>query len=63
MKLFEGYDNEGRRVEIVLEDGRIQIVDTATGDRDQYNDEWYSEDDDYALRSVKASMIMEGFRL
>ena len=63
MKLFEGYDNEGRRVEIVLEDGRIQIVDTATGDMDQYNDEWYSEDDDCALRSVKASMIMEGFRL
>ena len=63
MKLFEGYTGEGRRVEISLEDGRIWIVNTANGEREQYNDEWYSEDDTCALASVKASMIMEGYRL
>lgn len=63
MKLYEGYNQDGAKVEIVLEDGRIWIVDTETGDREQYNDEWYSEDDTASLASVKASMISEGFRL
>lgn len=62
MKLYEGYNQEGRKVKIVLEDGRIWIVDTETGNREQYNDEDYAEDDTASLASVKASMIAEGFR-
>ena len=62
-KLYEGYGPDGRRVEIVLDDDHIWIVDAETGDRDQYNDEWYSEDDTASLAAVKASMISEGYRL
>lgn len=62
MKLYEGYTNDGRRVEIILEDGHIWTVDAATGEREQYNDEWYCEDDISALAQVKASMIEEGYR-
>ena len=61
--LYKGYDPDGRRVEIVLDDDHIWIVDAETGDRDQYNDEWYSEDDTASLAAVKASMISEGYRL
>ena len=63
MKLFEGYTGEGRRAEILLEDGRIWIADAATGEREMYNDEEYSQDDAGALAQVRASMIAEGFRL
>ena len=63
MKLFEGYTGEGRRAEIILEDGRIWIADAETGEKEPYNDEDYSEDDSSALAQVRASMIAEGFRL
>ena len=63
MKLFEGYTGEGRRVEISLEDGQIWITDTESGEKELYNDGYYTEDDTCALASVKASMIMEGYRL
>ena len=63
MKLFEGYTGEGRRAEILLEDGRIWIADAETGEKEPYNDEIYGEDDSSALAQVRASMIAEGFRL
>ena len=63
MKLFEGYTSEGRKAEVILEDERIWIVDAETGEKEQYNDEYYTEDDTASLASVRASMIAEGFRV
>lgn len=62
MKLYEGYNQDGDHVEVVLEDGHIWIVDVETDEKEQYNDEWYTEDDTASLAAVKASMISDGYR-
>ena len=59
MKLFEGY-KDGAKVIITLEDGTVMIEYPYTGEREAWNDEYYTEDD---IELIKMSLLNEGFRL
>ena len=60
MKLFEGFNPEGKSVRIILEDGRLYEENAFTGDRTLVNDEHYSEDD--SMQFVKLGLMNDGYR-
>lgn len=57
---FKGYTRTGKRADVVLKDGRIYIVYTASGIARKWNDEYYTED---SYQLVRDSFVAEGFRI
>lgn len=61
MKICEGYTPDGKPFRLVLENMRLWMV--TDGQATMYNDGYYSADDDGSLRSIKASLVMDGYQI
>ena len=60
MKLFEGYNQEGEHIKVNLESGHVLIENVTTGEIEQWNDEYYTEEEE---RTIKIGLLNEGYRL
>lgn len=59
MKLFDGY-KDGTPITVTLENGAVMIEDKATGEKEAWNDEYYTED---SVSTIKLSLLNEGYRI
>jgi hypothetical protein len=60
MKLFEGYNQEGEHIKVNLESGHVLIENVTTGETEQWNDEYYTEEEEH---TIKIGLLNEGYRL